>query len=193
MDFAQYAALGGLERLTIVAGAIIVGYWGYRLYAAEKKAGLVFMGLAVVVLGAALVTGASHMRSVGESYQLASATRETPVAPPAVEPVVAEMPAAAPESEKAAPRAATPSATSEEVAAPDEPEQAAGKVASTPEAAASEQGASEQGASEQGASEQGDAEKTGSPVRLATGQELGGRIVSVHSENVTLEWSKDQK
>ena len=30
-----------------------------------------------------------------------------------------------------------------------------------------------------------------SPVRLATGQELGGRIVSVKSENVSLEWSSD--
>lgn len=30
-----------------------------------------------------------------------------------------------------------------------------------------------------------------SPSRIATGQELGGRIVSVKSENVSLEWSSD--
>jgi hypothetical protein len=35
------------------------------------------------------------------------------------------------------------------------------------------------------------AEPVDSPRRLATGQELGGRIVSVKSENVSLEWSKD--
>ena len=50
MDLLGYAALGGLERLTIVAGAVIIGYWGYRLYTAEKNAGLLFMGLSVVVL-----------------------------------------------------------------------------------------------------------------------------------------------
>jgi hypothetical protein len=29
------------------------------------------------------------------------------------------------------------------------------------------------------------------PVRLATGEELGGRIVSIKSENVSLEWSSE--
>ena len=55
MDLLGYAALGGLERLTIVAGAVIIGYWGYRLYTAEKSAGLIFMGLSVLVLVGALL------------------------------------------------------------------------------------------------------------------------------------------
>jgi len=88
------------------AGAVIIGYWGYRLYIAEKSAGLVFMGLAVIVLVGALATGGSWVRSVGEGYQLASLPAEAPAAEaapapkaksPLVEPVeVAEIPLPAP-------------------------------------------------------------------------------------------------
>jgi len=197
MDLLGYAALGGLERLTIVAGAVIIGYWGYRLYTAEKNAGLIFMGLSVVVLVGALATGGSYLRSVGEGYQLASLPASEPqarvessepsessftdpadapvatTAPPPVEPAAAIEPAAedAPTTPQAAPAIAV--AADETTTAPVvEPEvEAVSQIDS----------------------DSMDPEDTASPVRLATGQELGGRIVSVKSENVSLEWSADSE
>lgn len=189
MDLLGYAALGGLERLTIVAGAVIIGYWGYRLYTAEKNAGLIFMGLAVLVLVGALATGGSYLKSVGEGYQLASLPAETaaadspfadaaePAGAPADSTVAEPTPAAVPDAElaagqptpAAAPPAAQPAAAAVEppaAAAPTEPS-AAGAAAVEPVASEAEE----------------------SPVRLATGAELGGRIVSVKSENVSLEWT----
>ena len=187
MDVLGYAALGGLERLTIVAGAVIIGYWGYRLYTAEKNAGLIFMGLAVLVLVGALATGGSYLRSVGEGYQLASLPAEAPAAEspfaepdapgeaeaaPDVEPAIAaDVPAAAPE-------AATADALEPEVSAPDAAPPAPVDAPVAAEAAVPDE--------ETTAS---DAET--SPVRIATGAELGGRIVSVKSENVSLEWSSE--
>ena len=188
MDLLGYAALGGLERLTIVAGAVIIGYWGYRLYTAEKNAGLVFMGLAVVVLVGALATGGSYLKSVGEGYQMASlpvepeqADEESGIAEQA-ESVMAE-PAGAAEAAEVAEVAevetpeptAAPAEVVEAAPAPVEPpapsvEEAAEAVASNLEAEAVAE----------------------SPQRIATGAELGGRIVSVKSENVSLEWSSEE-
>ena len=171
MDLVGYAALGGLERVAIVAGAVIIGYWGYRLYTAGKSAGLVFMGLAVLVLVGTLATGSSHVKSIGEGYQLASAPRVAPEPPaaPAPEPLlepadsVTEGVAASEPSPFRDPIVEVPAETTAEapVASPGE-----APVADTPELPEVE-----------------------SPPRLATGQELGGRIVSVKSENVSLEWS----
>ncbi|MGE0622316.1 MAG: hypothetical protein AB7I04_02875 [Pseudomonadales bacterium] len=179
MDFVGYAALGGLERVTIVAGAIIIGYWGYRLYAGEKAAGLVFMGLAVLVLVGALATGTSHLRSVGEGLQLASVPApETASAVPATEPEAVTAtepspstttPVPAPTGAEAPESAATPAADAEPAAA------ARPATDSDPADAAQEPAATETDLT--------------SPVRLATGAELGGRIVSVKSENVSLEWA----
>ena len=182
-----YAALGGLERLTIVAGAVIIGYWGYRLYTAEKNAGLIFMGLAVLVLVGALVTGGSYLKSVGEGYQLASLPTETPAADspftddaPA-EPAAAAIQPAAPEPVAAVePTVVTAEAIVEAPAvAPAEPE--------TPVAPAAPEAAPEETAAVLPDS----VEPAESPVRIATGAELGGRIVSVKSENVSLEWSPE--
>lgn len=182
MDFVGYAALGGLERLTIVAGAIIIGYWGYRLYTGEKAAGLVFMGLAVLVLVAALATGTVYLRSVGEGLQLASVPvgeAAAPAAPPAPAAVV-EAPAS--------PSAPVPAAEPTGTVAPEAPS-ADVPVAPTAAGAAPETAA---GTSDT-ASQEAATTKTqpASPVRLATGAELGGRIVSVKSENISLEWSSD--
>ncbi len=192
MDLLGIAALGGLERITIVAGAVIIGYWGYRLYTAEKNAGLVFMGLAVLVLVGALATGTGHLKRVSEDYQLASippAEAEpaagTPFAQsPAASPLpvsdadltAPETPApAAAETATERPTAATPSAPDEATAsasAPAAPDPAPEVAAHTELPPAPESPAS--------------------PVRrLATGQELGGRIVSVKSENVSLEWTPE--
>ncbi len=175
MDFLGYAALGGLERVTIVAGAIIIGYWGYRLYGAGKKAGLVFMSLAVLVLAGALLTSPDHLRSVGEGYQLASL------------PVQAEPG-----------REPSPFRTTDEPGAPqpaaDTPPRAEAQVplpqpaapAAQPEAAVAE----EQPAAEDVPDA---APSAGAPARLATGQELGGRIVSIRSKSISLEWSEDSE
>jgi len=172
MDFVGYAALGGLERVTIVAGAIIIGYWGYRLYTGEKKAGLVFMGLAVLVLVGALATGNSHLKSVGEGMQLASAAPPE-MAPPAPEPPAAEGPSpfAVPAAVSPAPAPVDQAET--ETSEPADASAATPAAEGTPPAVATSESEPE------------------SPVRLATGQELGGRIVSVKSENVSLEWSSD--
>ncbi|TNF85010.1 MAG: hypothetical protein EP301_10260 [Gammaproteobacteria bacterium] len=187
MDLLGYAALGGLERLTIVAGAVIIGYWGYRLYSAEKNAGLIFMGLAVLVLVGALATGSNYLKSVTEGYQLASLPAEAPAAEtsfaeadapgeaeaaPDPEPAITvDMPAAAPE-------AVTADAPEPEVSAPDAAPPA---PVEAPIAAEATVPSEETTASESEAS----------PVRIATGAELGGRIVSVKSENVSLEWSSE--
>jgi len=172
MDFVGYAALGGLERVTIVAGAIIIGYWGYRLYTGEKKAGLVFMGLAVLVLVGALATGNSHLKSVGEGMQLASAS------PPEMTPPAPEPPAAEGPSPFAPPAAAIPAP------APAPVDQAEPETREPTDASAATPAG--EGTATAAATPESEPE---SPVRLATGQELGGRIVSVKSENVSLEWS----
>lgn len=195
MDLFGYAALGGLERLTIVAGAVIIGYWGYRLYTAEKNAGLVFMGLAVVVLVGALVTGGSYLRSVGEGYQMASLPAQAPAAdsPFAEEPApamadVAIAPAAPaaespPVAAEAAAMLAEETAIEPMVEVPAEQPFAAKNPITAP--------ASELDADVplMGPTELAALEADDSPARLATGAELGGRIVSVKSENVSLEWS----
>ncbi len=189
MDLLGYAALGGLERLTIVAGAVIIGYWGYRLYTAEKNAGLVFMGLAVVVLVGALATGGSYLRSVGEGYQLASLPADAPAADSPFADERSDAPAEAP---------AAPEAPAELAEAPSEPMPAAAPeadVAATVDAPAAaaevEVPAPAAEPMEATVPEATDLQATESPVRLATGAELGGRIVSVKSENVSLEWSSD--
>ncbi|MEE8077661.1 MAG: hypothetical protein V3T18_01595, partial [Pseudomonadales bacterium] len=86
MDFLGYAVLGGFERVAIVGGAILIGYWGYRIYGRDKTPGLVLLGLACVVLVSALITGGGHVRSVSEGIQLASLP-EVPAA--SVEPAAA--------------------------------------------------------------------------------------------------------
>jgi len=183
MDLLGYAALGGLERVAIVAGAVIIGYWGYRLYVGEKNAGLVFMALAVVILVGALATGSSYVRSIGEGYQLASnADREIPATP--VVPVVPEVPAVAPEPVAAVEPAPTPIREP----APDvvsEPVVEPAPVVTAVVAAVGVAGAAPE------IEEIEEITEAESSARLATGQELGGRIVSVKSENVSLEWSSD--
>lgn len=189
MDLLGYAALGGLERLTIVAGAVIIGYWGYRLYTAEKNAGLVFMGLAVVVLVGALATGGSYLKRVGEGYQLASLPAEAP----ADESPFGEDMAAEPPGAPAAPAAVAPVAA--ETLAEPVSVQAEAPAEVLPAEAIAEPPAAEPVAADapEAIPETTDSpEPEASPVRIATGAELGGRIVSVKSENVSLEWSSEE-
>lgn len=199
MDLLGYAALGGLERITIVAGAVIIGYWGYRLYTADKNAGLIFMGLAVVVLIGALATGTSHVQSITEGYQLASipGSDSTPTHPetaaqaadaPFIETPVVEIPVSE------TPVAETPIV---ETPVAGEKAPAPGSVAEVPptvDGTAVEPVAVLVVEDETAIVTGVVPETMDSPVRrLASGQELGGRIVSVQSENVSLEWSPPPK
>ena len=186
MELLGYAALGGLERLTIVAGAVIIGYWGYRLYTADKNAGLIFMGLSVVVLVGALATGGGYLRSIGEGYQLASLTSESSVVEgPAAADRAPSLAGTAEPSGPAALPTDQPSPAVESAPVAELPEPPAVPMAEPVTVPVSEAPPSIAEA------EPPQAESAESPRRLATGQELGGRIVSVKSENVSLEWSSD--
>lgn len=204
MDFLGYAALGGFERIAIVGGAVLIGYWGYRIYGRDKTPGLIFLGLACAVLISALVTGGGHVRSVSEGIQLASAAK---VAAPSVAPAAA-VAAALPQDAAVIPWAdAQPaSATAGSNTATDSsaaPDSAAGDAAASstavvpqaesdvePAAATVDLAATDAAAS---VAEALGVAASGAPqeasVPLATGQELGGRIVAIKSANVTLEWS----
>jgi len=195
MDFLGYAVLGGFERVAIVGGAILIGYWGYRIYGRDKTPGLVLLGLACVVLVSALATGGGHVRSVSEGIQLAS----LPAAPAAsVEPaaaVAATTPPAAAEipwADGQPASAAAGSSAAADLRAVAEPlvESDAVELAEAPaeviEAAASD---TEAGVDQALDIDTAD-EPTENSLPLATGQELGGRIVSVKSANVSLEWSE---
>lgn len=180
MDLLGYAALGGLERVAIVIGAVVVGYWGYRLYAGGRNAGLVFMGLAVAVLAGALATGSSHLKSLGEGYRLASTPAPMPPPEDAIPIDAAPTPAAQELAEPApftAPPAPHAAATLEPTPPPEDETSADDGI--VPDATTGGPAPIEVVA------------EVVAPVRIATGQELGGRIVSIKSENVTLEWSND--
>ncbi|MCZ6458236.1 MAG: hypothetical protein O6766_02635 [Gammaproteobacteria bacterium] len=202
MDFLGYAVLGGFERVAIVGGAILIGYWGYRIYGRDKTPGLVLLGLACVVLVSALITGGGHVRSVSEGIQLArlpeapAASVEPAAAVAATTlPAAAEIPwadgqpasAAAGSSAAAGARvAADARAVAEPLAESDDAVELAEAPAEVVEATASN---TEAGVDQTLDIDTAD-EATENSLPLATGQELGGRIVSVKSANVSLEWSE---
>jgi hypothetical protein len=169
MDF--LSAFSGLERIAIIGGAMLVGYWGFRLFATDRTPALVFMGIACAVLFGALFTGASHLKNVGESYQLATASPE--VSPVAVE--VDQLTAAQP------PPSADPILVTEETIQATIEETIEETIAAAVEEPADD------AASQQAAAESGPALQTAPD--LLSSQELGGRIVRVKSGSVLLEWS----
>lgn len=187
MELLEYAAFSGLERVAIIAGALLVGYWGYRLYVGEKNAGLVFMALSCVVLLGALLTGTSHVRSVSESYQLASTRAAAPTVPvPASDPLPVDPLPVEPAADAGEPSpfvepspVAKPGSAAAAAPAPGAPTE----VTPTLEIPTVADAGSVTAETAE--------ESVDSPRRLATGQELGGRIVSVQSENISLEWSKN--
>lgn len=180
MDFLGYAALGGFERIAIVGGAVLIGYWGYRIYGRDKTPGLIFLGLACAVLISALVTGGGHVRSVSEGIQLASAAK---VAAPSVAPAAAGSNTATDSS--AAPDSAAGDAAASSTAVVPQAESDVEPAAATVDLAATDAAASV--AEALGVAASGAPQEASVP--LATGQELGGRIVAIKSANVTLEWS----
>ncbi|MEZ5559497.1 MAG: hypothetical protein R3E86_13260 [Pseudomonadales bacterium] len=202
MDTLSWLAVAGLERVAIIAGALVIGYWGYRLYARDKRPGLVFMGIACALLVAALFTTNSHVRSLSESYQVASATpaataegatQSHPAAAASQttandQTAASARPAADVTSNSAADGAAEPlaaadqtaaaAATESTAAAEVAPQQLAGQPLAAPTADSAAAAVS--------------ADQPTTPAAIASSQELGGRIVSVRSKNVSLEWSKPQ-
>lgn len=206
MDLSAYAALGGVERVAVIIGALVIGYWGYRLYARDKTPGLIFMGLACVVLVLALATGGAYVRSVGTSYQLAGAqpehdappaqtsvSGETDVAADAAQPLTEATAGAGAAALETAPGSAesAPSAEPKAESVADGQKPAAGPPAADPQSAAvpvsEDVAAAAQIDARQPAAEASPIED----VDLASSQELGGRIVSVKSDKITLEWSRE--
>ncbi len=178
-------AFSGLERIAIIAAAMLIAYLGFRLFATARTPGLVFMGIACAVLFGALFTTGSHVEKLGASYQVAAASPAadaTPAAQPAapaadVAAQVTDEPAdivsRAPVEE--AGEVAEGPAPSEPIAEPAaEPVVLEEAVATAPAPAAP----AEEVIEEPGAT-------------ILSSEELGGRIMSVRSENVTLEWSRE--
>lgn len=218
MDLSAYVALGGFERVAVIIGALIIGYWGYRLYGRDKRPGLVFMGIACAVLVLALATGGAYLRSVGTSYQLAGsgpegripgepgvtsdATGQSGDANPAT---AAEPPQAIPaDGAAAAPMdLARADADYTVIATRAGAAETAGAADATATSSPAEETAPAENAAEtqteaapaaenaETAAETESATAATADVDLASSQELGGRIVSVKSDKVSLEWSRD--
>lgn len=187
MDFSSFLAAGGVERVAIVAAALLVGFWGYKLYIAGLQSdgehretflrsgtgpGIVFMGVGCMLLLFVLFTGGIHLRNAGEAYLAASVEPLTDAGlaatpAPVEEPVWAEPESAAQivAAEEAASAAQADAAPVEEVAAPVE------------EVIAEVEAADERAAVEE------------TTVEFASSLELGGQITSLKSKNVTIEWS----
>ena len=193
MDILGYAAFGGLERIAIIAGAMLIGYWGYRLYSAERPAGLAFLGVACVMLFGALLTGGSHVRSVSEGLQIASTrpVESTPQTDPAssIEDTAvagADLTDADAQVAVGPDSAGTPAVDADAPIAPDAPDSGESSQTAittdttTPGAATAADG---------GVGGSLDEDLADRRQPLATAQELGGRILSVKSDQVSLEWS----
>ena len=162
MDF--LGAFSGIERVAMIGGAMLVGYWGYRMLEKDRTPALIFMGTSCVVLLGVLFTGGSHPNN-GASDQPATAMPESTQADFAngVEPGNAVIWDDSRAVTTESPDFATPAEQPPEpTMPPDEP--AVEEVAAVP------------------------------PERpeskdLLSNQELEGRIVSVKSDSITLEWS----
>ena len=156
------SAFSGLERIAIIAGAIIVGYWGFRLFASDRTPGLIFMGIACAVLVAVFATGGHHVQSVSSSLQTAT----NPAPPPE-----AEATAGSPQHVQAQPDPQPPAEADEQIA------DAAGDVTAAQDLAEVD---GEAAAAIEAQPQAND---------ILGARDLGGRIVSVKSADVTLEWT----
>ena len=173
MEFVS--AFSSLERIAIIVGAVIVGYWGFRLFASARVPGMVFMGAACVVLIAALLTVHRPVQNVVSRQDMATVTPPKEDASRATEEAVPDrVPEQTPETALDAPPAEGHMVDASIEASESQPSEHTGPVAKAiarPEMAT----------------------PAGMPAatrpELLSSQELGGRIVSVKSENVTLEWT----
>lgn len=175
-------ALSGLERIAIIAAAMLIAYMGFRLFATARTPGLVFMGLACAVLFGALFTTGSHVEKLGASYQQVAAVSSPADAAAATEPAEAapEVPA-----EPAAAASPAPLAAAEDLAAAPAPSEPVSEAAEAPVALDEAVAAAPEPAP------QPDESVVTPSQTILSSEELGGRIMSVRSENVTLEWSRE--
>ena len=161
------SAFSGLERIAIIAAATVIGYWGFRLFASDRIPGLVFMGVACAVLIAVLITGGDHVETLSRSLQPSTIPASAPIGAPETTPEPTTSPAAAPQT-----------------IAPPQAQPMAEKLAD--EALAEHTGGDAQ-TTALGAPAAAEAEPA--PDSILGGRDLDGRIISVKSENVTLEWT----
>jgi hypothetical protein len=172
------SAFSGLERIAIIGGAMLVGFWGYRLLATDRTPALVFMGIACAVLFGALITGGSHVKNVGESFQLATASDRNDPAVTLPEPEMLDVTTLVPEALDESADATVVGTPAKEVGTPTKESAAASTPPTDLEMAVDNIVVA----------------TAPSPVipdvsELLSSHELGGRIVSVKSDAITLEWS----
>jgi len=173
MDFWSYIANGGLERLLIIGVATLIGYWGYRIYSKTQTPGLALIVLAAVMLFSVILTSKQHLQTMNDNL-LALATLESATEPAAIPPTKVAAPLLAPSPGQPA------TTTDSDTAQDEDPIES---VAGDPDAVAAE------GETEAVAAGEDESDRIERLIPLASGQELGGRITSVRSENLTLEWS----
>jgi hypothetical protein len=202
MNLWEYLAFGGLERVLLIGAAILISYWGYHLYSKAQIAGLSMIAVAALLLMSVVLTSGQHQQSVNASL-LSANTPSSPSSPQPViaDPVIAEVLEAAALDTPAAPQ--TPAALTEESAtysttmtetsidtdassSPFVDESMTADELTTPEIAPTLAQNMPTDAEPAASSQAPRIERL---VPLASGSELGGQIVSVRSENVTLEWS----
>jgi len=186
MNLWEYLAFGGLERVLLIGAAILISYWGYHLYSKAQIAGLSMIAVAALLLMSVVLTSGQHQQSVSASLLASNtATIPPPPQPTEADAVVAELvndtqPQTA--AVLAAEKLQEATTLVEGSSSPD--------VINGPLADGSVDSASAPPVTQASATA-----ASSEPVRierlvpLASGSELGGRIVSVRSENVTLEWS----
>lgn len=188
MNLMDYLAFGGLERLLLIGAAILITYWGYHLYGKAQIAGLAMIAVAALLLMSVVLTSGRHQQAVNAD-QLAA----LPVAAPTTEPTVIMQPPVAEIVEEPVEVVAQPERGDNDspfVEASPEPAVVAQEATpATEDAAISAEFETSVEAAE--AVEAVEADRIERLVPLASGQELGGRITSVRSENVTLEWSAE--
>lgn len=185
MNLMDYLAFGGLERLLLIGAAILITYWGYHLYGKAQIAGLAMIAVAALLLMSVVLTSGRHQQAVNAD-QLAA----LPVAAPTTEPTVIVQPPVAEIVEEPVEVVAQPERGDNDspfVEASPEPAVVAQEATPATEDAA----ISAEFETSVEAVEAVEADRIERLVPLASGQELGGRITSVRSENVTLEWSAE--
>lgn len=168
-------AMPGLERIAIIGGAMLMAYWGFRLFAISRAPGYIFMGLGAALLVGTLMTGSSQLSSPGASQLPVAADQDAT-------PEAEAQPADRRRSPITEPR--TPSETGD----PDEAEQQT--LIAEVETQVEDDTAS---ATSDAVATADDALELETPATtlLLSSEALGGRIVSVKSEQVTLEWSRE--
>jgi hypothetical protein len=181
MNLMDYLAFGGLERLLLIGAAILITYWGYHLYGRAQIAGLTMIAVAALLLMSVVLTSGRHQQTVNANLLAA-----LPAPAPAAEPTLTVQPPAREVS------AGPVSGIMEQTISsdPDGPFVASAAAPAVTAAGADTPAADTSASIDNSApADAAEPDRIERLVPLASGQELGGRITSVRSENVTLEWS----